>query len=131
MYKNYTTKPWLLNPLYAKILLIMRLTMTILIATLMQVSASTLAQGITMDRHNVSLESVLKEIRKQTGYSFIYDTRSVNDVQHINVSVKDAELTDVLKKALTGLDLTYEIDGKIVSIIKLKTILPDNKIKLA
>ena len=124
MYKNYTTKPWLLNPLYAKILLIMRLTTVILIATLMQVSASTFAQRITMDRHNVSLESVLKEIRKQTGYSFIYDARSVNDVQHVSVSVKDADLTDVLKRTLNGLDLAFEIEGKIVSIVKMKTTLP-------
>ena len=112
MYKNYTTKPWLINPLYTKLLLIMRLTMVILIATLMQVSASTFAQRITMDRHNVSLESVLREIRKQTGYSFIYNSRSVDGVRNISVSVKEADLADVLKKALTGLDLTYEIDEK-------------------
>jgi len=88
----------------------------------MQVSASTFAQRITIDRHNVTLESVLKEIRKQTGYSFIYDARTVNDVQHVSVSVKDADLTDVLKRTLNGLDLTYEIEGKIVSIVKMKTL---------
>jgi SHS2 domain-containing protein len=77
-----------------------------------------------MDRHNVSLESVLKEIRKQTGYSFIYDAKSVNEVQHVSVSVKDADLTDVLKKTLNGLDLAFEIEDKIVSIVKIKTTVP-------
>lgn len=108
----------------------MRLTTVILIATFLQVSASTFAQRITMDRHDVSLESVLKEIRKQTGYSFIYDTRSVNDVQHISISVKDADLPEVLKKALNGLELAYEIDGKIVSLIRMKSLLPFEPVKL-
>lgn len=118
MYKNYTTKTGIPKPLYHKILLIMRLTTVILIASLMQVSASTFAQRITMDRHNVSLESVLKEIRIQTGYSFIYDVKAVSSAQNVTVTVVEAEVTDVLKKALSGLELDYEIDGKIVSIVK-------------
>lgn len=118
MYKNYTTNPGISKPLYPKILLIMRLTIVILIASLLQVSASTFAQRITMNLHNVSLESVLKEIRIQTGYSFLYDVKTVNSAQHISVSVADAEVTDVLQKALSGLELDYQIDGKIVSILK-------------
>src|SRR5688572_1188386 len=98
MYKNYTTKTGIPKPLYHKILLIMRLTTVILIASLMQVSASTFAQRITMDRHNVSLESVLKEIRIQTGYSFIYDVIAVSSAQNVTVTVVEAEVTDVLKK---------------------------------
>ena len=118
MYKNYTNKPGIPNSLYRKILLIMRLTTVILIASLMQVSASTFAQRITINRHNVSLEAVLKEIRIQSGYSFVYDVNTVGSAQHVSVSVIDAEVTDVLKKALYGLELEYKIDGKIVSILK-------------
>jgi TonB-linked SusC/RagA family outer membrane protein len=118
MYKNYTTKPGIPKLLYPKILLIMRLTTVILLASLMQVSASTFAQRVTMNRHNVSLESVLKEIRIQTGYSFIYDVASVSSAQHVSVDVTEAEVTDVLTKALSGLELDYKIDGKIVSILK-------------
>jgi TonB-linked SusC/RagA family outer membrane protein len=121
MYKNYTIKLGIPNPLYHKILLIMRLTTVILIASFLQVSASTFAQRITMDRHNVSLETILREIRTQTGYSFMYDVNAVNDAQHVSVSVTDAEINDVLKKALTGLELDFNIEGKIVSILKRAT----------
>ncbi|RZM21227.1 MAG: SusC/RagA family TonB-linked outer membrane protein, partial [Pedobacter sp.] len=96
----------------------MRLTTVILLASLMQVSASTFAQRITINRHNVSLESVLKEIRIQAGYSFVYDVKTVSSAQHVSVNVTDAEVADVLKKVLYGLELDYAIDGKIVSILR-------------
>ncbi|WP_165500488.1 SusC/RagA family TonB-linked outer membrane protein [Pedobacter psychroterrae] len=94
----------------------MRLTTVILIASLVQVSASTFAQRITMDRRNVSLETILKDIRTQTGYSFVYDVMAVNNAKNVSVSVTEAEINDVLNKALNGLGLDYKIDGKIISI---------------
>jgi len=120
MYKNSTTKLGIPNLVYHKILLIMRLTTVLLIASLLQVSASTSAQRITMNQRNVSLETILKEIRTKTAYSFVYDVEAVNKVQNVSVSVTGAEIDDVLKKALSGLDLGYKIDGKIVSIMKKK-----------
>jgi TonB-linked SusC/RagA family outer membrane protein len=116
MYKIYTRKPGMPIGLYHKILLVMRLTTVILLATLLQVSASTFGQRITMTQKNAPLEAVLKEIRKQSGYNFYYDWKAIPKNQKISVSVTDASLNQTLDLALKGLDLSYEINGKSVSI---------------
>lgn len=64
MYKTFAKYIEVYKGLYAKIVLIMRLTTILLIASLMQVSASTFGQQITLSKRNVSIESALKEIRE-------------------------------------------------------------------
>lgn len=94
----------------------MRLTTVILIASLMQVSAATFGQRVTLNKANASLFSVLKDIRKQTGYGFYYDPATISQSQKVSISVADATVEEALSSALKGLNLVYEIDGKIVTI---------------
>lgn len=117
MYKN-TKKLGVPKPLYHKILLIMRLTTVLLIASLMQVSAAGFAQRITLKQSNATLESVMKEIRKQTGYDYYYDTKIISATQKVNVSIRNASLEDALNNVLKDLPLDYEIEGKTISIHK-------------
>lgn len=118
MYRNPTGKPGVPNRLYLKILLIMRLTTVILIATMMQVSAAGFAQKITLKQNNASLESVMKEIRKQSGYDYYYDTKIISKSQKVNISVSDATVEQALENVLKGLPLSFEIEGKTISINK-------------
>lgn len=118
MYKNYTKKLGVPKPLYHKILLIMRLTTVLLIASLMQVSAAGFAQRITLKQRDVALESVMKEIRKQTGYDYYYDTKIISATQKVSVSVRNASLEDALSHVLKDLRLDFEIEGKTISIHK-------------
>ena len=80
----------------------MRLTTVILIASLMQVSAATFGQHITINQKNAALESVLKEIRKQSGYDFYYDDKTIPESQKISINIKDAGLEEALNKAFVG-----------------------------
>lgn len=118
MYKIYTWNLGIANKLCCKILLYMRLTTVIILASLLQLSAATFGQRINLSESNVTLKSVLKEIRRQSNYDFYYDGKLVSDNQKISVFVKDATLQQALNKALGGLDLSYEIEGKTVSIVK-------------
>lgn len=108
----------------------MRLTTVILIASLMQVSASTFGQLITISQKNVPLEAVLKEIRRQSGYDFYYDGKTVPADLRTNISVKYADLNTALTSALRGLNLTFQIDGKTVLLIRTKTGRPADFIKV-
>lgn len=94
----------------------MRLTTVILIASLLQVSAATFGQRITISQRNVPLESVLKEIRKQSGYDFFYNGKNISKKQEVSINVTNAELEDALNIAFTGLQLEYTIKGKIITI---------------
>lgn len=119
MYKIYTKK-WDVLPGYVhRILLIMRLTTVILIASLMQVSAAGLAQKISLSKSNVPLKSVLKELRTQSGYDFIYTDELLQISKPVNIRVKDIDIEDVLESIFSKQPLTYNIEEKTV-VIKAK-----------
>ncbi len=96
----------------------MRLTTVILIASLMQVSAATFGQRITLNLQKTTLQNVLKEIRKQSGYDFYYDSRTVRDNKQISVGVTNASIDEVMQAALKNLPLNFEIRDKTIIIKK-------------
>lgn len=98
----------------------MRLTTVILIASLLQVSAATFGQRITINKLNTPLESVLKEIRKQSGFGVYYDSKVIAEKQKINIAVSDASLEYALSSALQGLGLSFDIENKVIVIRKKK-----------
>ncbi|AOM79340.1 hypothetical protein BFS30_20510 [Pedobacter steynii] len=89
-----------------------------LLVCFLQVSASTFGQRITLNKKNAQLELVLREVRKQSGYDFIYDGNIFPAGKKINIAVNNANIDEVMRSALQGLSLSYsiDIDGKIVSI---------------
>ncbi|MDB5111394.1 MAG: TonB-dependent receptor plug [Mucilaginibacter sp.] len=118
MYKTYTKK-WFAPPCLAQLLKTMKLTVIILIISLMQVSASGLAQKITMSRHKVSIAEVFSEIKKQTEYRVIWPSNLFDADKEINVSFKETPLDEVMDKVLENDAFTYELINKTV-VLKLK-----------
>lgn len=98
----------------------MRLTTVILIASLLQVSAATFGQRITINQNDAPLTSIFKEIRKQSGYDFYYNSKDIPKTQKVDIAVTNATLEEALKIVLKGSALNYEIDGKIITIKKVE-----------
>lgn len=120
MYKIYTNK-WGVSQAYIhKLWLIMRLTTLFLMITFMHVSASGFAQRITLKEQKISLENVLKEIRNQSGYDFLFDRKVILKVKPIHIAIEDATLEEAMGIVLKGLPLSYTIDGNTVLINELK-----------
>ncbi len=94
----------------------MRLTTVILIATLMQVSATGLAQKISLSKSNASLKSIFREIKSQSGYNFIYTDDQLEGAKTVTIKVKQVELEEVLKEIFKNQQLSYLIDSKTVII---------------
>jgi TonB-linked SusC/RagA family outer membrane protein len=94
----------------------MRLTTIILIASLLQVSASTLAQKISLSKTNASLRTVLREIRTQTGYNFVLTQELLEKSNPVTIKVKDQELENVLKQIFEKQQLTFLIDSKTILV---------------
>lgn len=88
----------------------------LLITALLTFSSKSVAQKVTINRTNVSLEVVFKEIRKQTGYSFIYRNEWIQKLGKISINVKDAALSEVMDICLEGRQYTYNIENKIITI---------------
>src|SRR6186713_3051414 len=63
------------------IVLAMKLTIFLLTVALLNVSASGLSQNITFSARNISLQKVFKEVRKQTGFVFMYEESYLKDTK--------------------------------------------------
>src|SRR2546428_7580325 len=79
-----------------KLLMRVNLTAFILVTTFLQVSLGARAQLVTLNGKNVSLEKAFKEIRKQTGYDFFYDSDLIQAAKPISINVNKADLNDAL-----------------------------------
>ena len=74
-----------------KTLLIMKFTAILLLAASLQVSAIGFSQGITLSENNVSLEKIFKEIRKQSGYNFVYTQQLLQNSKKVSKLQKIAK----------------------------------------
>jgi TonB-linked SusC/RagA family outer membrane protein len=118
-------------PVYYKFLLIMKLTLILLISALMHVNAAGYAQKITLINENAPLTEVLKEIRKQSGYSFIYNQKSLKSARNVSLNIKDLDINEALQLCFKGQPFTYEVLMKTVIIKAFKagnTVLADIKV---
>ncbi len=100
----------------AKFLIIMKLSFLFLIIPLIQVTASTKAQTITLNKQNTSITSVFEEIMMQTDYDFSYSEQQISKIGRINISVTNASITEVLDKCFKGQPITYTIENKTITI---------------
>lgn len=107
-----------------RLILTMKLTTLILIIAIIQVSASTYAQQVSLSEKNASLELVFYKIRAQTGYDILFTTSLLKDSKPVTIKVTNGNLNDVLKQVFKGQPLEYSIDDKSVVVSeKQKTVL--------
>ena len=137
MYKNYTQGPGILAGYIHKFLLVMNLagqtiparrrkiiirinlTTLVLIVAIVQVSAAAFAQKITLKEKNATLETVFKDLRKQSGYDFYFDQEEITKGRPVTINLKNTSLSEALSACLAGQPFSFIIDEKTV-IIKQK-----------
>lgn len=71
---------------------------------------------VTLDARDVTLESVLRSIEKQTDYRFFYSKETINVNVHVTVNVQNEPLTAVLDKILPAHGINYVINNKRISL---------------
>jgi len=106
--------------LLVKTLLIMKLTAVLLIITCLQVRASTFGQTVTLTARDVPLEKVFAEIKKQTGYLFLYEENTLRYAQRVDVDVHNVDLGQMLDLCFEKQPLEYTIVDKTI-LVKKKT----------
>ncbi|MBC9931210.1 SusC/RagA family TonB-linked outer membrane protein [Chitinophaga qingshengii] len=99
----------------------MKLTVMLLLAALMQVSASSFAQTVTLSVKKAPLNSVFREMQQQTGYSFLYSKEDLQQTSHVSLDVKNAPLATALQQCFKDQPLTFTIVDKVVIIKREKT----------
>ncbi|MFT3750699.1 MAG: TonB-dependent receptor [Agriterribacter sp.] len=94
----------------------MKLTAVLLFAFCINTGATGFAQNVTFSVRNTSLEKVLKEIRKQTGYSFFYKTDLLREAPKVSLSVKNMDIKGALDLCFTDVPVEYAIVAQTVVI---------------
>ena len=126
--KSDTTTSWNLlkaiaNQFNKKINKATKITFIFLTVLCLQVSASAFSQRISINQKRMPLVQVLKEIKRQTGYFFLYDLDLIQEKSKpVSINVKNAELKDVLLAALKAQPFGYEIKDKTILIIPKTTV---------
>jgi TonB-linked SusC/RagA family outer membrane protein len=107
--------------LKSKHMLIMRMIIVLLTASCLQLSASGFSQPVTLSVKNASLESVLRKVKKQTGYDFFLDTRLLKQVKNVSLEVKNAPLEKVLQLCFEDQPVGYRISDQTIIITEKPT----------
>lgn len=105
MYKKFTT-----------LVIAMKLVIFLLIVSMVQVSASTFGQQVTLSERQVTYERVFREIRKQTGFDILVQNTHFDTKQRIDVHFKATPLEAVLEQLVAGTPMDYVVQGKKVVI---------------
>ncbi len=82
-------------------------------------------ERVTLSIKNGSLESVLREIRKQTGYTYALQDRWKEIAKPVNITVKDVPVEEALNLCFKDQPFTYTIISRTIVIEERKT--PEQK----
>lgn len=92
---------------------------------------SVFSQDITLKTNNVTVKEAMDQLKKSTGYSFVFSSIDVNTKKRVSVSVEEATIEEVVKQILQGQnELSYEIQGKKIIVKKAQQVtVPEKKVK--
>lgn len=82
----------------------------------MQVSATTLAQRITIKGNPISLKAIFTEIKKQTGFQVLYQSAQLNKAKPIKIALNNVPLEEAMPQILADQQLDFEIEDKTIII---------------
>jgi TonB-dependent SusC/RagA subfamily outer membrane receptor len=104
---------------------IMRLTGLLIIIFCFNVTASVLAQQITLRVKEQPLEKVFDLIKKQSDYQFFYNEHLLENTNKVTLTISNATLQAALDAVFKNQPVSYQIVGKSI-VVKLK---PSNQPK--
>jgi len=94
-----------------EILLKMKLSLFIMLAGLLQVTASSYSQNtkLSLEVHDKPLAEVFREIESKSDFRFFYQREQVDVEKNVNLSAKDLTIEQILAKLLSENDVDYKI----------------------
>jgi TonB-linked outer membrane protein, SusC/RagA family len=98
----------------------MRIIVTTLLLTAVLVSGfagGLKAQRVTINKTHATLTEVIRELRRQSGYNFLFDKQLSGKAGMLSVQATDAPLQAVLEKLLAGRPLSFSINDASKSVV--------------
>ena len=127
-----------LYPKYAlnlKLPLVMRISLALLFAVVLQLSAENgYAQRthVAISMNNVSVEQVLNKIEEASDYVFLYNDKTIQKNRIVSVRNKSGKILDILDDIFKGTDITYTVVDKqiILSTNKMQLVQQEGQIQI-
>jgi TonB-linked SusC/RagA family outer membrane protein len=94
----------------------MKLIAALMLVICPQASAKSYSQELSFSYRNVELQTVFKEISRQTGYTFVYTESLIFKAKKISITAIKTPLEDVLKECLKNQGLSFTILNKLIII---------------
>jgi len=132
MYKNYANRKGrqsllsaarmfvysMANPFLDLKPLIMRVKLICIFLSVafLQISFAAKAQYITLSKNNISLTELFKEIKRQSGYDFVYKHDLLSKGKRISIAVQNKPLREVLDQSFKDQPFNYTIESKTVVV---------------
>jgi TonB-linked SusC/RagA family outer membrane protein len=105
-----------IRPVKSKFLLVLKITTILLLVGVMHLSAASYSQSVSLSAQNRSLESIFKDIKKQTGYLFFYNGQVNLTSKTASVVLKNVSLKTALDECLKQNGLSFTIVDKTIVI---------------
>src|SRR6185369_7189735 len=97
-----------------KTLRIMKITAFLLTIICLHAAAGGHSQTITISATNAPLEKIFTEIKKQTGYEFVYRRELLQNTRAVDIDVKNATVKQVLDICFKDQRLDYKIVDNLI-----------------
>lgn len=80
---------------------------------------SAFSQNITLKTGNVTVKEAMEQLKKSSGYSFVFSSEDLDTRKQVSISVQNGKIEDAVKQILAGQEgLNYEVKGKNIVIKK-------------
>ena len=101
-----------LNPYF----LASKLGSLLLLTVSIQVSAISYSQKVSISVRNAPMDSVLKEIGRQTGYLFFFSDETIRKAKPVTVDIRSDDIEDALTRCFQDQPLNYTLNNHTIII---------------
>ncbi|MDB5200851.1 MAG: hypothetical protein JWQ27_260 [Ferruginibacter sp.] len=98
------------------ILRVMKLLFLFTVLSCLQAAAKGYGQTITLHIQNAPLETVFKEVKKQTGYAFLYTRDQLTNTVPVSLNVQSLPLKDALNIAFKNQPVSFTMDATYIVV---------------
>ncbi|MGC4233253.1 MAG: SusC/RagA family TonB-linked outer membrane protein [Niabella sp.] len=96
----------------------MKLVAIILLSVCLAASASGHSQGITISKRNADLQTVLKEISRQSGYQVFFNERLLREAGKVTMDLRNVTVEQALQACFHDQPFSYAIVNKTIVVKK-------------
>ena len=106
------------KPIY--FVFVMKLTALLTLIFTLQASAYTYGQRIELQVKNATLESVLKSVQEQSGYSILFNNEYLKNAKRVTLNIHAEDINEALTQVFKGQPYDFRVKDKMVTLVPIK-----------